>query len=189
MMIRPTVDMRGASSVMTREGCIELQNSVLVGKLDATVHGVVDVTGISSVAVAASDNTAIHTGTVAVPRLEGNLWDWLTSRGVNNLDVERQGYTRIAIGDILADKLARDPCTKRQSWKVAAHGEILTVWAFGSLRLEDARSVARKDDIVRAVRRDRGVRVMVSVQDVLEVALDDTTLSTQVLDHSLAATD
>jgi len=31
--------------------------------------------------------------------------------------------------------------------------------------------------------------MMVSVQDILEVALDDTTLSAQVLDHSLTAAD
>jgi hypothetical protein len=55
--------------------------------------------------------------------------------------------------------------------------------------LQDAGSITSKDYVIRAVRCNRGVRVVVSVQNLLEVALDDTTLGAQVLNHSLAAAD
>jgi len=118
------MDVGGTSSVVAREGCIELQDSVLIGELDATEHGVVDVASISSVAVATSNNAAIDTSAVAVPRLECNLWDWFAGRGVDDLDVERQGHTRVAVSDVLADILAGDPYAKRQSWKASVHDGI-----------------------------------------------------------------
>lgn len=107
------MNVRGASGVVTGEGCVELQNTVLIGELDATEHGVVDVAGIGSVAVTASNYTAVHTGTIAVPGLEGNLRNRFASRGVDDLNVERQRYTRVAVSNILADILARDPYTNR----------------------------------------------------------------------------
>ena len=114
----------GASSVVTGESCVELQDSVLIGELDATEHRVVDVASIGSVAVAVRNNASVHTSAVAVPRLEGNLRDRLASRGVDNLDIERQGHTRVAVSNILTDILARNPCRKRQSWKVSVHEEV-----------------------------------------------------------------
>lgn len=121
---RLTVNVGGASSVVTRERCIELQDSILVGELDTTVHGVVDVAGIGRVAVATSNNATVHAGTVAVPSLEGNLWDGLAGCGVDDLDVKCQRYTRVAVSDVLADILARDPYTKRQLLEGKVHNGI-----------------------------------------------------------------
>jgi hypothetical protein len=103
------MNVSGASSIVTGERCIELQDSILVGELDTTIHSVVDVASIGSVAVAVSNNAAVYASTVAVPGLEGDLLDRLASRGVDDLDIERQGYTRVAVSNILADILARDP--------------------------------------------------------------------------------
>jgi hypothetical protein len=46
-MLQRTVDVSGASSVVAREGGVELQNAVIVAELDAAEHGVVDVACIS----------------------------------------------------------------------------------------------------------------------------------------------
>ena len=104
-----TVDVSSASSVVTREGGVELQNTVLVTELDTAEHGVIDVARVSSVAVAASDYTTVDTSTVAVPGLKSDLWDGFTGVSVNDLNIESQRHTRITLSDVLADILARDP--------------------------------------------------------------------------------
>lgn len=106
-----TMNVSCASSVVTRKGGVKLQNTVLVAKLDAAEHGVVDVARIGSVAVATSNYTTVHTSAVAMPGLKGNLRDRLTGPGVNDLNIESQGYTRVAISDVLADVLAGNPYT------------------------------------------------------------------------------
>lgn len=109
---RRTVDMCGAPSVVSGEGCVELQDAVLVAELDTAEHGVVDIGGVGGVAVSACDYTAVDTGAVAVPCFEGDLGDWLASSGVDNLHVESQRYTRVAVRDILTNVLTRHPCCR-----------------------------------------------------------------------------
>lgn len=109
--------MSGASSVVAWKCRVELQDTVLVGELNTTEHSVVDVARISSVAVAISNNTTVHAGGIAVPGFEGDLRDGLASCGVDDLDIECQGHTRVTISDVLTDILARDPYTKCQSYK------------------------------------------------------------------------
>lgn len=104
------MDVCSASSIVTWEGCVELEDTIFVAELDTTEHGVVEIGGISGVAIAASDHTTIDTCAVAVPCLEGDLRDRLTSPGVDDLDIKSQGYTRVTISDVLADVFARDPC-------------------------------------------------------------------------------
>ena len=73
--------------------------------------------------------------------------------------------------------------------EVVGSKNLLTVRTLCSLRLQNARSIASKDDIVRTFRGDRGIGVVISIQNILEGALHNATLSTQVVDHSLTATD
>ena len=107
-----TMDVSGASRVVTREGGVELQNTVLVAELDTAEHGVIDVARVSSVAVAASDYTTVDTSTVAVPGLKSDLWDGFTGVSVNDLNIESQRHTRITLSDVLADILARHPWSR-----------------------------------------------------------------------------
>lgn len=105
-----TVDVSGAPSVVAGESGVVLQDTVLVGELDTTEHRVVDVACISRVTVAASNNAPVDTGAVAVPGFKSNLRDGLTSPSVNDLDVECQRHTWVAIGDVFANIFARNPC-------------------------------------------------------------------------------
>src|SRR5690242_8149581 len=105
-----TMDVGSASGVVAGESRVELQDSVLIAELDATEHGVVDVACIGNVAVTGCNNATVYTSGVTVPCLESNLRDWLASVGIDELDIESQRHTWMAIGDVLADVLARDPC-------------------------------------------------------------------------------
>lgn len=104
------MDVGSASSVVAGESRIELQDSVLVAELDTAEHGIVEVGCIGNVAVTVCDNATVNTSGVAVPCLESNLRDWLASVGIDELDIESQRHTWVAIGNVLADVFARDPC-------------------------------------------------------------------------------
>lgn len=103
-----------ASSVVTGEGCIELQDAVFVAELNTTKHCVVNIACIGRITIAASNHAAVHTSAVTVPKLKCYLRDWLAGLGVNDLDIESQWYARIAVSDVLADVFARYPWRLRQ---------------------------------------------------------------------------
>lgn len=117
-----TVDVRGTSGVVAWECRVELQDTVLIGELDTTEHGIVDVARISRVAVAVGNYTTVHAGTVAVPGFESNPGDRLASCGVDDLDIECQGHARVAISDVLTDIFARDPCMGCELWERRCFG-------------------------------------------------------------------
>ena len=50
---------------------------------------------------------------VAVPEINVHLRDRLTSAGVNELDVKVKGHAFLALGDVAADELASDICSRR----------------------------------------------------------------------------
>ncbi len=117
------MNVSGATSVVTWEDCIKLQDTVLIAELNAAEHGVVDVACIGRVAVAFIDDTAVHTSAVAVPGLKRNLRHRLASVGVDDLNIDYQRYTRVTISDVLTDELAGNPfvssqCLLWQSWWV-----------------------------------------------------------------------
>lgn len=79
---------RGAPSVVAGEGCIELQDAVLIAELDTTEHRVVNVACIGSIAITASNHAAVDTSAVAVPQFKCDLRDWLAGLGVNDLYIK-----------------------------------------------------------------------------------------------------
>lgn len=103
------MNVRGATGVVAGKDGVKLEDAVLVAELDAAEHGVVDVAGIGRVSIATSDHTAVDACAVAVPCLKSNLRNRLAGRGIDELDVESQWYSSIAISDVLADIFARDP--------------------------------------------------------------------------------
>lgn len=60
------VDVGSAAGVVTREDGGKLGNTVVLGGLETTEEGIVDVGSIGGVTVAACDNSGVDTGGVAV---------------------------------------------------------------------------------------------------------------------------
>jgi hypothetical protein len=44
-----------------------------------------------------------------VPGLERDLWEGFAGRGIDDLNIERQRHTRVAISDVLANVFTRNP--------------------------------------------------------------------------------
>lgn len=183
------MNVSGASSIVARESSVKLQDSVLIAELNTAEHGVINVGCVSRVSVSVSNYATVHAGGIAVPGFERNLRNGLAGRGIDDLNIKCQRHARVAISNILTNVFARNP------WKVSVlirsirNRQRLTVRTLCGLRLQDARGIARKNDIVWAIGGDRSVRTMVSVENVFEGALGNATLGTQVLNHSLAAAD
>lgn len=124
---------------MSRECGIERYNAVLIGLLETTVKSVVDIRCIVRVAVAACYDATINTGTVAVPDLEESFRYGFARVDIDELDIERQRHTLLAVRDVLANKLALNP-----------------VRSLGGLRTENAAVVAREKSVGRRVGGDAG---------------------------------
>lgn len=100
------VDMGSTSGVMAGEDGLETGNSILIGGLDATKPGVVDVGGISGVAVAAGDDTAIHTSGVASPRLEVNIGNRVACVDVDDLVVDKELNAFLVLNEVFTHVFA-----------------------------------------------------------------------------------
>lgn len=100
------VDVGGTAGVVTGEDGLELSNTIIVGQLDTTQPGVVDVGLVGAVTVAAGNNTGVDTGRVAVPHLEVDIRDGLASVDINDLVVKDDIQTTLLLDDVLADILA-----------------------------------------------------------------------------------
>ena len=44
-----------------------------------------------------------------MPGLKRDLWERLAGRGIDDLDIESQRHTRVAVSDVLANVLTRNP--------------------------------------------------------------------------------
>jgi hypothetical protein len=124
---------------VTREECIELYNTALIGLVDAAQEGLVKVGLIAAVTVAASNDTGVDTGGVAVPQLKINRGNGLTGVDIDDLDVEVERNTLLVLRDVLTDQLALDP-----------------VGALSDLRGENAGVVAGEEDGRVGVGSDAG---------------------------------
>lgn len=100
------VDVGGTAGVVAREDGLELSNTIIVGQLDTTQPGVVDVGLVGAVTVAAGNNTGVDTGRIAVPHLEVDIRDRLASVDINDLVVKNDIETTLVLDDVLADILA-----------------------------------------------------------------------------------
>lgn len=98
-----------AASIVAWHYGIERENAIAVTELDASESSIVRSVRVVGVTVATSTNTTVDASGVAVPSLESDVANRLAGSGVNELDVEGQRDTRLVIGDVLANKLARDP--------------------------------------------------------------------------------
>lgn len=94
---------------MAGEGRIKLQDSILVGKLNATEHGIVNVCCVGLISVSASDNAAVNTSGVAMPGLKRDFADRIAGVDINELNVECQRNARVTVSDVFTDILTRDP--------------------------------------------------------------------------------
>lgn len=94
---------------MSWEYGVEGNDTIRIGNLDTTVESSIQVRLISRVTVAACHNTGVNTCSVAVPGLEVYLWDWVARVDIDDLDVERQGNSALAICHVFTDEFARDP--------------------------------------------------------------------------------
>jgi hypothetical protein len=103
------VDVDSAASVVTGHDGVERDNTVFITVLDTTESGVVLGQGVVGVAVATSTNTTVDTGGVAVPGLDSDVGERPASGGVNELDIKGQGNTGLVVGDVLTNKLTRNP--------------------------------------------------------------------------------
>lgn len=150
--VRGDVSMSRAALVMPGEQGRELDDTVLVGQLQTTRMGAIDVAGIVSVSVSLVDQTAIDPTGVRVPEVDHDVWQWLTGHEIEDLDIQNEVYARLLLPDIAADVFSRD-----------------VVGTFRRLGRQDAGVVPSKENIGWGVGRIGDGRQMTRVQDQLTV--------------------
>jgi hypothetical protein len=91
-----------AAGIVTRDNGVELSNTVSVGSLDSTESGGVETT------LARSRDTRVDTSGIAVPNVNQEILNSSAARSINELKIEVQRNTRLAISDVGSDQLARD---------------------------------------------------------------------------------
>lgn len=95
----------GASNVVPWVDTLESSNTVSISLLDAAEESCIDVGQIRRVAIALGDYTRVYTRGVAVPELEVNAGNRLAGVDVDDLVVQDDRNSTLAIGDIGADEL------------------------------------------------------------------------------------
>jgi hypothetical protein len=178
----------GSPRVVAREDGLELGDAVGVGGLDAAQPGVVEVGQVVRVAVASSDDAAVHAGRVAVPDLKVHIRDRVAGGYVDDLVVHQERHADLVFGDVFADVLAGDVWEHVRAMNPRRAGGQLTVRPLGDLRGQQAGLVPGKEG------RGVGVAgvaqlglVVVRVQDILDVALLEAALLAGPLDDGLAS--
>jgi hypothetical protein len=163
---------RLTACVVTREDGLVLGDTVDVRLHDSAQEGVVQVGEIVTVTVAGGGNTGVYASGIAVPNVHVDSRDRGASAGINELDVEVQRDTRLAISNVATDQLAID-----------------VVRALGDFRLKNAGGVVGEEQGLVLAVGDVGSR-LVSVVVGGEVAADqraaDATLGTGLAGHLLA---
>lgn len=97
------VNVSSTASVMTREHCIKLNDTIVIGLLNTATEGGVKTT------LAGGGDTGVDAGSVAVPSVDQDLGHSSTGSDIDKLDIEMQRHTRLAIGHLAADELASNP--------------------------------------------------------------------------------
>ena len=108
--MRLTVEVVGATDVVTRDDGYEFSSSVRTGGL-YTTKGVCSDGGGRAVTVASGLHASVDTSGVAAPELDIGICYWLASRCVDHIDVEVGNSTLFASKNVLSDEFASDPCT------------------------------------------------------------------------------
>lgn len=92
--------MDGTTGVVTRDNGVELCNAVVISGLDTTESGGVET------ALTGGRDTRVDAGGIAVPKINVKILNSSAVGDVDELKVEVDGNTTLAISDILADQLA-----------------------------------------------------------------------------------
>ena len=161
------------AGVVTGDDGLVLSHAVCVGLNDSAQESVVEVGQIVTVAVAGSCHTAVYACRITVPKVHVDSRDRLARAGVNELNVEIERNTLLAIGNVTTDELSID-----------------IVRALGNFRLENAsRVVCEEQSLVVAVRdaRSRLVGVVVGGEVAADERSADATLGAGLAGHLLAA--
>lgn len=106
--VNEDVDMVGARGVVTREESLELCDSFIIGGLETSEEGGVDVSSISGISISSGDNTTVNTSGVAGPDFDHSVGDGVAGGHVNYLGVEDEVNALLVFGIVCSDILARD---------------------------------------------------------------------------------
>ena len=121
--------MSGSASVMTRENCLKLNNTLIIARLHTTKERGIFIAGIVLISIAVGNDARVNTlnyilgcyvqyqrglrytnSSIAVPDVGVDLWKRFTGIGINKLDVHVQWDSSLTFDDILANKFTPDVC-------------------------------------------------------------------------------
>lgn len=102
------VNVGSAAGVVAWEEGLKLRNTILVGLLDTTAKGVVDVSLVVDVSVTLVVHTSIDTSGVAVPDIEIQLGYRLAGLNVDDLVVENEVNTLLVLLEVATNGLTTD---------------------------------------------------------------------------------
>ena len=103
------MDMGRTAGVVTGEQSLELGHAVRVRFLNAAQERLVEVRGVVAIAVHRALNARVHTGGVAVPHIPVQILDWLAGVDVDELAVEDEWDSGLAIAHVGSDELSFHP--------------------------------------------------------------------------------
>jgi len=86
------MSMSGASLVMSREDCLKLNDTIMIGDLNTTKE--------SGVQTSLGANAGVNTSGIAVPNVSGQIGDSIAGGDINVLDLEEQ---RHSVAELLLD--------------------------------------------------------------------------------------
>lgn len=92
------------SSVVAGEDRLELDDSLLVARLNTAQESSIQISCIVLVSITASLNARVDTSRIAVPDIDINVWQGVTSVGVDKLNVHVQRNTGLGFHNTLADQ-------------------------------------------------------------------------------------
>lgn len=167
------VNVGSTAGVVTGEDGVKLGHTIVVGLLDTTEEGLVNIGSIAGVTVAFGHNTGVDAGGVAVPHLKVDVGHRLASVDVNHLVVDGGGNTLLSLDNVRADVFTTN-----------------VVRALGDIRSEDAAGVAAEQSAGVGVGSvaEAGL-VVVGSENAVEVPSGQAALGPGGLDLLLATGD
>lgn len=94
--------MNSTASVVTRDNGVKLSNTIGVGGLNTTEAGRIETT------LSTGRDTRVNTSGIAVPDVNQEILNGSAARGIDELKVEMQRNTSLAISNVGPDQFARD---------------------------------------------------------------------------------
>lgn len=94
---------------MTRNKSVEYNNAIVVRFLYTSHESRVQVCGVIRIAIAVGIDARVNSSGIAAPDLKICLRNWLACIDINDLNVKSQRHACLTFGDVLSDKLSRDP--------------------------------------------------------------------------------